>query len=68
MDRHLGVLPSGEFSVNALVLSLGAMVDNVLGIIGQEGLFVEKTPRFAILPKGGAFEPSSRSTFFSRSG
>ncbi|MEJ5366125.1 MAG: hypothetical protein WHS86_13565 [Desulfosoma sp.] len=43
-DLDLERLPSGKFSINALVLTLGAMVDNVLRIIGEEGLLGDDAP------------------------
>ncbi len=37
-------LPSGKFTANALILTLGGLAYNILRAIGQLGLVGEKTP------------------------
>jgi hypothetical protein len=43
-DLDLERLPSGKFSTNSLVLSLGGFVYNLLRVIGQFGLLGPKSP------------------------
>jgi len=43
-DMDLERLPSGKFATNALILTLGGLVYNILRAIGQMGLVGERTP------------------------
>jgi hypothetical protein len=43
-DLDLERLPSGKFATNALIMSLAALVYNVLRLIGQEGLLGANSP------------------------